>query len=269
MSSIISEKTGDIQEAARRAGWRGGTILAHRGLRIMPHEHWQLRISLLLGPVAALAVLAAMPRVILPFWNAVERLLCGALTPAVAVVTKPYTLPWHMVLAIAVPRLAAAGPGPAAWPVVMILAALALLTGYLLRRRYLPLALALFTLAIVVLIGALAFTPVLAPFPYVLTRYTQSMLLMGLVLMFVTPLMLMVIYYPLDFSFPKKLVLTALCVVWLAVALPCQYCLQAVVVHDLGLMALPTLFLLTGLLLDIMGLVALYSWGMSWRLRDE
>ncbi len=269
MSSIISDERPDPREDARIAGWRGGVISPHRGLRIMPHERGRQALSLMLGPVFALALSLAIGPLILPLWAAIERFWCARATPAVTVIRIRYALPWGSSLAVPVPDLNASGPSHAAWVTSAVLVGITLLLAMRLRRHHLPLSLALFTLVAVFVIGAAGFTPLLAPFPYVIPGYIQSMLLMGLTLMFMTPLMLMVIYYPLDFALGKKVALTLLALAWLAIALPCQFCLQAFVISGLGLIALPVLFLLFGLLLDIMGLVALYAWGMSWRLRHD
>ena len=269
MSSIIFDETPDARADARVAGWRGGLIPPHRGLRIMPHERTRQALAFVLGPVFALAVALATRPIILPLWAAIERFWCAKAAPAVGVMRLSYALPWGIRLAIPVPDLGATGPSRAAWIASAVLVGVTLLMATLLRRRHLPLSLALFTLAAVFAVGAAGFTPLLAPFPYSIPGYIQSMLLMGLTLMFMTPLLLMAIYYPLNFSLSKKLTLTLLALAWLAVVLPCQFCLQAFVISELGLIALPTLFLLSGLLLDVMGLVALYAWGMSWRLRHE
>ena len=269
MSSIIFDEGPNPRHDARAAGWRGGVIPTHRGLRIMPHERGRQALSLLLGPIFALAVALAIRPIILPLWAAIERFWCARMVPAVIVIRMPYTLPWGTSLAVPVPDLGATGPSRAAWVTSAVLVGVTLFLAALLRRRHLPLSLALFTLAAVFVVGAAGFTPLLAPFPYVIPGYIQSMLLMGLTLMFMTPLMLTAIYYPLDFSLGKKVILTLLALTWLAIFLPCQFCLQAFVISDLGLIALPSLFLLSGLLVDVMGLVALYAWGMSWRLRHE
>ncbi len=269
MSSTISDQDPGVRRVIPIEGWRGGLIPAHRGLRIMPREQGWRRPSLLMGPLFALAVgLLARP-IILPLWGAIEAFWCGQAAPVVKVILVPYALPWRANLAIPVPDLAATSPTREAWMICAALLVVDLLMALFLRRRHLPLALALFTLAVVFVVGAAAFTPLLTPFPYVLVGYIQSMLLMGLALMVVTPLMFMAIYYPLDFSVTKKIALTLVALTWLAVALPCQFCLQAFAVRSLGLVALPTLFLLAGILLDVMGLVAVYSWGMSWRSRYE
>lgn len=269
MSSIIFDEGPNAHEDARIAGWRGGVIPPHRGLRIMPHERSRQALSLILGPLFACAVTWAIRPLILPLWAFIEQFWCAHAAPRVTVIRMPYALPWGLSLPVPVPDLGASGPSRAAWMISAVLVGVMLLLATLLRRRHLPLSLALFTLAAVFVVGAAGFTPLLAPFPYMIPGYIQSMLLMGLTLMFMTPLMLMVIYYPLDFGLGKKMALTLLALAWLAVVLPCQFCLQAFVINGLGLIALPVLFLLFGLLLDVMGLVALYAWGMSWRLRHE
>ncbi|WP_298137079.1 hypothetical protein [Acidiferrobacter sp.] len=269
MSSTTFDEGRGAQRDARAAGWRGGIIPAHRGLRIMPQERGRRALPLLLGPVFALAVFFAINPVILPLWAAIEGFWCARAVPTVTVIRMGYVLPWGVSLPVPVPHLGASGPSHLAWAVSVLLTGVALVVALVLRRRHLPLSLALFTLVVVFAIGAAGFTPVLAPFPYTIPGYIESMLLMGLVLMFVTPLLFMAIYYPLDFGLGKKIGLTLYVLVWLAVMLPCQFCLQAFAINELGLIALPTLFLLSGLLLDVMGLVAFYAWGMSWRLRHE
>ena len=269
MSFIIFDEEPGSRNDARVAGWRGSVIPTHRGLRIMPHERGRQGLSLMLGPIFALAVAWAIRPLILPLWAFIERFWCAHVAPAVTVIRMPYALPWGVSLPVPVPDLGASGPSRAAWMTSVLLVGVTLLLAIFLRRRHLPLSLALFTLAVVFVVGAAGFTPLLAPFPYVIPGYIQSMLLMGLTLMFMTPFMLMVIYYPLDFGLGKKVAVTLLALTWLALILPCQFCLQAFVINGLGLIALPVLFLLLGLLLDIMGLVALYAWGMSWRLRHE
>lgn len=269
MCSMTSDLVAADAAALRTEGWRGGAITAHRGLRIMPRHRWRLRASLMMGPLITAVVVAIIPRVILPFWGVIGRLWCAQLTPRAHLLHLAYGLPFGYQLLIPVPNLAAGSPTIRAWILSAIIVAIMILAGLLLRRRHFPLSLALITFSFIFVIGLAGFTPLLAPFPYVLSGYVQSMLLMGLVLMAVTPLVFMVIYYPLNFTFTKKISLTLMALMWLACALPCQFFLQAVLVHHMGLIALPPLFLLSGLLLDVIGLVALYSWGMSWRLRHE
>lgn len=268
MSSMTSKKREDIHVALRGAGWRGGQILRHRGLRIMPHERTRLISSLALGPLGTALVLLLIPLVILPAWSVVDRLWCQAL-PGLSIVRMAYRLPWDKTWVIPVLNLTAAAPSPlamgAAIGVVLLLLAIALWS----RSNHLPTAFFCYSVAVVMTIGLLAFTPILGPFPYDLIGYTQSMLVAGLVLMAAVPLLLMLIYFPLDFPFLNKVFLLSCVLLWLTLALPAQFALQGVLIKDLSLAAMPPLFLFMGLLLDVMGVVAIYSWGMSWRLTHE
>ncbi|MHB1565774.1 MAG: hypothetical protein ACYCXG_03495 [Acidiferrobacter sp.] len=259
----------DVLETLSHSGWRGGAIPAHRALRIMGHEQGRLLASLALGPLFTALIVALIPTAILPLWAGIERFWCQALPGRIAVSPLVYRLPWGLSLAIPVPMLNAGAPSPLAMLLTAGLALGMVIMALIMRRRRIPLALALYSLAAVLTIDLLAFTPVLAPFPYEVAGYVQSMLMAGLILVAIVPLMLMLIYYPLDFSFLKKIGLTVLAIVWLVISLPAQFMLQAVVIHHLSLVAMAPLFLFTGLLLDVMGVVALYSWGMSWRLVHE
>lgn len=259
----------DVLRTLSHSGWRGGAIPEHRALRIMGRERGRLLISLALGPLSTVLVIVLVPQVILPLWAAIERFGCGMLPGPVTVVPIAYHLPWGQSLPIPVPMLIASAPSPLAMLIAVGVALLMIIVALLLRRHHIPMALTLYSLATVLAIDLLAFTPALAPFPYEVTGYVQSMLMAGLVLMAIVPLMLMLIYYPLDFSFIKKAGLTALTIFWLMISLPAQFTLQAFLITHLTLVAMAPLFLFTGLLLDVMGIVALYSWGMSWRLVHE
>lgn len=265
---MISKERDNIHVALRGAGWRGGQIPRHRGLRIMPHERTRLIAALALGPLGTALVLFLIPIVILPAWSAVDLLWCHAL-PGLSIVNMAYRIPFDKTWVIPVLNLSAAAPSPStmgdAIGIVLLLLGIALFS----RSNHLPTAFFCYSLAAVMTIGLLAFTPLLAPFPYGLMGYTQSMLLAGLVLMAVVPLLFMLIYFPLDFPLLNKAFLLSCVLLWLMLVLPAQFALQGLLIKELSLAAMPPLFLFLGLLLDVMGVVAIYSWGMSWRLVHE
>jgi hypothetical protein len=83
------------------------------------------------------------------------------------------------------------------------------------------------------------------------------------------PLLLGFTFYLFDFSWLKKLGLTALALLHLSLFVPLQYLLQAYLLNQFSLLFLPLFALVGGLPLDVMIVVAFYSWGMSWQERGS
>ena len=83
-------------------------------------------------------------------------------------------------------------------------------------------------------------------------------------LMLMAPWLHLVTFYVFPFAIWQRLALTTLTLLFLFVFTPLQYASHAAIVSSLGLVVLPLLHLLFGVMLPIIGLVALYGWGMSW-----
>jgi hypothetical protein len=81
----------------------------------------------------------------------------------------------------------------------------------------------------------------------------------------VIPVLLALTFYVIDVGVLRKIVLTVVMLGHLLVFVPLQYAVHAWLVVHGTLLLLPVLFLLFGLLPEVMVLIALYGWGMSWR----
>ena len=89
-------------------------------------------------------------------------------------------------------------------------------------------------------------------------------LTLGWALMLLTPWLHLVTYYLFPFAVWQRVALTAVTLVFVFVHTPLQYASHLAIVSKLGLVALPVLHLLLGVMVPIVGMVALYGWGMSW-----
>jgi hypothetical protein len=98
--------------------------------------------------------------------------------------------------------------------------------------------------------------------------YLEALVNSGIGLISVVPLLLALTYYIFDFGLWKKALLTALTMTHLAVLLPFQILLQALVLQN-GVLFMPVLYIVFGLALDVMVIIAFYSWGMTWPFRSE
>jgi hypothetical protein len=103
-----------------------------------------------------------------------------------------------------------------------------------------------------------------ASFPHALGSHATAGLRMGWLLMLLTPWLHLAIHYLLPFALWQRVALTALSLLYLALLTPLQVASHAALVSLLGPVAMPLLHLLLGVLLPVVGLVALYGWAVSW-----
>jgi hypothetical protein len=107
----------------------------------------------------------------------------------------------------------------------------------------------------------------LAPerFPYALADQTRDAVQVGFALLLLVPWVHALVYYVFDFTLLAKATLTLLTLAFLTLAVPFQVAAQAYLLSQGSLLLLPILYFLFGLPLLILGCIALYGWGMSWR----
>ena len=104
-----------------------------------------------------------------------------------------------------------------------------------------------------------------ASFPHSLMSHIGGGLRQFWALMVLTPWLHLCTFYLFPFALWQRLALTALTLVFLGLLAPLQYASHAALLYQLGLIMMPLLHLLFGVMLPILGFVALYGWGMSWR----
>jgi hypothetical protein len=245
-------------------GHAGGLIHPHRALARA--GRWGAGTALgLLVPLAFTLVQLRLLRTTLRLWAALFRFWSAHLDLGIGVGER---LLRFGPVAVTLPTVsgARAPVSTAAWWTTAV-ACIALQLGTFLVRphRWLPLVYALRG-ALFVQVTALvvfAFAPV--SFPWTVDAHVTTGLLASLLLYLLTPWILGLTYDVMDFPLAQKVALKVLCLAYLAVAVPVQYLLHVWLLEHLSLLLLPVLYLFFGLLLDVLLIVALYAWGMSWR----
>lgn len=106
-------------------------------------------------------------------------------------------------------------------------------------------------------------------FPYTSPRYMLGMTLASTAIATVIPIVLGGMYYIFDFGIRRKLAITTMMLAYMVVLIPFKYAAQSFLLWKLSLVYLPLFYLMGGIPLDIFALIALYSWGMSWRSRTR
>jgi hypothetical protein len=220
-------------------------------------------MSLAVGAAGSAGFAVALPYLGLLWTLLVERAHRFLGLPG-AVAQRQFTLAGGIEFAVPTVALEGRIPSIAALQTATVLLIALVTLSLLLRDRWIPLAYFLRALALVQLSSVLFFA-IGGEFPYQLPEYVVGLLSAGLFVMGLVPLVLGLTFYFLDISAVRKLALTLAVLGHLAILLPLQALLHAYLIEALTVVVMPTLFLLFGLLLDIMVLVAFYGWAMSWR----
>jgi hypothetical protein len=223
----------------------------------------ELLLSALLALGATLAYLASLG-LVGRAWRAIFTRLAGPLGFHGGVGVKVTRVASMYELSMPYFNAQAAAPGRTGWWVALVVTALVVGASFLLRNAYLPLGYALRFAAAIQTTALVFFAVAPASFPYDLPSYISGMMLIGAVLIGIVPLVLALTFYVIDVAWSRKVALTALIMAHLLVMVPLQYALQSAIIVHLSLIVLPLAFVLFGLLPEIMVLIALYGWGMSW-----
>ena len=104
-----------------------------------------------------------------------------------------------------------------------------------------------------------------ASFQHSLMGHVAGGLRQSWALMLVTPWLHYFTFYLLPFAAWQDAALTALTLLYLSILAPLQYATHAALLHLSGPVLMPLLYMLFGVMVPILGIVALYGWGMSWR----
>jgi hypothetical protein len=248
-------------------GVRGGVIAPHRAMVRLRPTAWLVADLVLLPLAASLGVLAALPW-LLDAWRAMIVSLRGFLSLPGTVATTVYEL--APFLSVPVPHLTAETlwPDTRALVVGWIVTALMAVAGATIRGRFTPLAYLLRALAVLQLSANLFFTFTPPPFPYALAEYQAAFLACGVVVLLLLPFLVGATFFVFGFSLPRKVAFLGAALLHLAVLFPLQSVVHVWWIWHGSYLAMPVLFLVFGLLLDVLVYVALYGWAMSWRARE-
>lgn len=262
MSRVTGRPSRRLNEIRDR-GFRGGRIAPHRAM-IGLVVSWTLIVDMIVLPLIFAVAMFLLMDPLLALWRDFFNFVRVPLGLPGVVSTRVFEVG---PLGIAVPYFSAT----AAWPERLDLLSGWLLTGVLfvaglfLRGRWLPIGYLLRVLAVIQLTAQLWFSFASPPFVYSLPDYVSGLLVCGVVILILIPFLVGLTYHIFDFQLWQKLLMTALLLVHLSILLPLQAVIHTWIVHRASLLALPMLFLVFGVLLDVFVYVALYGWGMSWR----
>ncbi len=140
---------------------------------------------------------------------------------------------------------------------------------FALEERYTPVSYLVRAMCFVQLIACAYFTLWPNAFPHTSGDFLLGMTLISVFITSAVPLVMGGAYYVFDFGFPKKILITAMMMGYMAVLIPFKYATMSIILWKGSTLYLSILYIFFGVPLDVFALIALYAWGMSWRSRSR
>lgn len=231
------------------------------GLRASP----ALALDLLVLPMIMLVSVFVVLDPLTDGWRWIMNVLRAPLGLGERLTTTVVDLIPTVSVAIPVYDVSAGWPTSGQLVTGWIVTALLAIVGVLLRGAFVPLGYLLRALAILQLSAQVWFSLAAPPFPYSLMEYGSGLLVTGVVIMLLSPFLVGATFFVFDFPLQKKFGLALMLLLHLAVLFPLQATVHVWAIAHGSMLAMPMLFLVFGVLLDVFVYVALYGWAMSWR----
>ena len=161
------------------------------------------------------------------------------------------------------PRMEGVSPDAQTWWTSAAVVAALFGATFLLPKKFTPVTY-LARAVIFIQVTALAyFLWMPARFPHTPDSYMEGMVTYGIALIAIVPILFGLTYYIFRFRLIRKAALTAMTMAHLAAFFPLQMLAQAVLLEK-SVLFMPALYIVFGLPVDVMIILAFYSWGMSW-----
>jgi hypothetical protein len=245
-------------------GHRGGVISMHRAL-----THFRL------GPMN---VVASVSLFLLFFstWIVLLPWLCGIWNRALALGLR--ILPLNARLDVAehhfrflklqIPylRMEPILPDLQTWSVACAITLLLFTGTFFLSNKLVPLIYLARGILLIQATSLIYFAVWPTSFPHTPDSYMEALVSSGIGLISVIPLLFALTYYIFDFGLLRKAFLTAMTMAHLTIFLPFQVLAQAIVLQKTVLF-MPVLYIVFGMPVDVLLIIAFYSWGMTWSFR--
>ncbi len=253
------------RDRVRFHGHRGGVIAMHRALAHYVLSPADLVTAVLMVILISLTWVLLVPQVC-ELW--VRMMDYGI-----------HTLPMHAQLHISqhhitsflrfrvpFPSMEPILPDAQIWRTTAIVTLAIFIGTFFMPPKWIP---AIYLLRGILFIQATAlvyFALVPAQFPHTPDSYLEGLLASGLALVSILPMLFGLTFFIFQFSWPQKVLLTAMTMGHMVLFLPLQVLLQGLILQKTVLF-MPVLYIVFGMPLDILILIAFYAWGMTWNFR--
>jgi hypothetical protein len=253
-------------DTVRTRGHRGGVIPMHRALAHFRLGPMNLITAIFLFVFFLSVWLLLLPRVC-HFWNRVLTFGIHVLPVRAEIGLAEHHLTRFIRFDIPYLRMEPVPPSAEVWWLTLAVTLALFAATFVLPSRLIPIIYLLRGILLVPATALLYFALLPARFPHTPDSYMQGLVTAGIALISIVPLLFGLTYYIFDFGLLKKALLTAVTMVHLALFLPLQVLLQALLLQKTVLF-MPVLYIIFGMPLNILIIIAFYSWGMTWFFRS-
>ena len=251
----------------RFRGYQGGVIAMHRALASFVLEPLDFLLSGVLVLLFSLIWLAFLPATC-RLWQSAFEIGVKALALNAQIGLREHHFASYLRFVIPYPRMDALAPNAEIWWLTTAAVLMIFFASLLLPKKLLPL---IYFLRVVLFIQASAlayFALVPNRFPHTPDSYMEGLVTYGIALISFVPVLFGLTYYIFDFGLIRKALLTALAMIHLSLFFPLQVLLQAFVLNKTVLF-MPVLYIVLGIPIDVLIIIAFYSWGMSWQAKTK
>ena len=248
-------------------GHRGGVIPMHRAL-----AHFRLGTMNLITASCLFVFFSSAWLVLLPqicgLWTRIFTLGIRFLPLRAEVGVAEHH--WTSFLSFNIPylRMEPVLPSAQVWWLSCAVTSLIFVATFFISKRLIPVIYLLRAVLLVQVIALLYFALIPASFPHTPDSYLAGFVTSGIGLISLVPLVFGLTYYIFDFGLVRKALLTSTTMAHLALFLPFQCLLQALILQKTVLF-MPVLYIVFGMPVDVMLVIGFYSWGMAWPFRSE
>jgi hypothetical protein len=254
-------------DPSRFRGYRGGIINTHRALTRFVLEPLDLTTAALLSLLLTVLWLAALSW-LCQFWRFVLENGMRELAMHAAVGLTAHEITPYIRFSVPYPRMEALLPDPQTWWTSAAVVLILFVASFFLPKKFLPVMYLLRAVLFIHLTALLFFLFLPARFSHSPDSYMEGLTGYAIALIGFVPLLFGLTYYIFDFGILRKAFLTAATMAHLTLFLPLWILLQALVLQK-SVLFMPVLFVVFGLPVNVIIILAFYSWGMSWSFKNQ
>jgi hypothetical protein len=267
MSSAGVKYVPRFAELSRFRGHRGGVISMHRALTRFVLGPLDLITSVLLVLLISFVWVASLPQ-LCRSWQHVLTVGLRTLALRADLGLSEHHITSAIRFAVPYPRMVGVLPDPPTWWFTAAVVIVLLAASFFLPTRLTPVKYLLRAALFIQATGLAYFMWAPGRFPHTPDSYMEGLTSYAIALISFVPILFGLTYYIFDFGLIRKALLTAMTMAHLSVFLPLQILLQAIFVEK-SVLFMPLLYIVFGLPVDILIVLAFYSWGMSWSLKTK
>jgi hypothetical protein len=254
-------------EPSRFRGHRGGVISMHRALTRFVLGPFDLITSALLVLLISFVWVVSLPQ-LCRFWQHVLAVGLRTLALRADLGLSEHHVTSAIRFAVPYPRMLSVPPDPPTWWFTTGVVIVLLTASFFFPTRLTPVKYLVRAVLFIQATGLAYFMWAPARFPHTPDSYMEGLTSYAIALISFVPILFGLTYYIFDFGLIKKALLTAMTMTHLALFLPLQILLHAIFVEK-SVLFMPVLYIVFGLPVDVLIILAFYSWGMSWSLKIQ